>query len=138
MAEQWFDMLAAARQRVGLSQAELAARSHVSAESIKAYERGKRHPSRPYLTAILDALRRLNPTVPLDLLHQAMAGHAIPAVLEVADHLAGHGDELAMRQAVARLVAVGHSSGTALAWGLLRGATEAVTKMGAAMGATDD
>jgi len=53
----WFDMLARARSRLGVSQAELAARSHVSHSSIKAYEEGKRHASRVYLTALLDALK---------------------------------------------------------------------------------
>lgn len=50
-------MLYEARVRLGLSQADLAARSHVSLPSVKSYEQGKRHPSRPYLTAMLDALR---------------------------------------------------------------------------------
>lgn len=53
----WFDMLAAARARLGLTQADLAERSHVSANTIKAYEAGRRHPSRPYLAALLDALK---------------------------------------------------------------------------------
>ncbi len=50
-------MLAAARVRLGLTQADLAERSHVSANTIKAYEAGRRHPSRPYLAALLDALK---------------------------------------------------------------------------------
>lgn len=54
---EWFSMLYEARVRLGLSQADLAARSHVSLPSVKSYEQGKRHPSRPYLTAMLDALR---------------------------------------------------------------------------------
>jgi hypothetical protein len=55
------------------------------------------------------------------LLRHAAAGLALPAVLDVADAVAGHGpDDLV--PAVARLVAVGHSSGAALAHGLLRGA----------------
>ncbi|HYM16117.1 MAG TPA: helix-turn-helix domain-containing protein [Dehalococcoidia bacterium] len=56
MAE-WFDMLAKTRQRLALTQAQLAARAHISAPSLKSYESGRRHPSRPYLTAILDALK---------------------------------------------------------------------------------
>jgi transcriptional regulator with XRE-family HTH domain len=55
MAE-WFRMLTEARIRLGLSQAELAARAHVSLASVKSYEQGRRHPSRPYLIAMLDAL----------------------------------------------------------------------------------
>lgn len=52
----WSALLVAARTRLGVSQADLATRSHVSLPTVKAYEQGKRHPSRPYLTAILDAL----------------------------------------------------------------------------------
>lgn len=54
------------------------------------------------------------------LLRHAAAGHSVPAVADVADALAGHRRDLPA--AVARLVAVGHSSGTALAHGLLRAA----------------
>jgi transcriptional regulator with XRE-family HTH domain len=54
---EWFVKLAGARKQLGVSQAELAARSHVSLVSIRSYEGGKRHPSRPYLTAVLDALQ---------------------------------------------------------------------------------
>jgi transcriptional regulator with XRE-family HTH domain len=52
-----FRLLVGARTRLNVSQSELAARSNVSLASIKAYEQGKRHPSRPYLAAILDALK---------------------------------------------------------------------------------
>ena len=55
--DDWYRMLARARSRLGVSQADLAARSHVSHASVKAYEEGKRHPSRLYLTAMLDALK---------------------------------------------------------------------------------
>ncbi len=40
-----------------VSQSELAARAHVSVSAVRAYENGRRHPSRPYLAAILDALK---------------------------------------------------------------------------------
>lgn len=50
-------MLSRARLRLGVTQAELAERTHISANTIKAYEAGRRHPSRPYLVAILDALK---------------------------------------------------------------------------------
>lgn len=56
------------------------------------------------------------------LLRHAAAGAALPAVLDVADALAGHGGDDDLPAALARLVAVGSSSGTALAHGLLRGA----------------
>jgi transcriptional regulator with XRE-family HTH domain len=52
----WFEMLSSARERLGLTQAQLAAKAHISVPSIKAYESGRRHPSQPYLTTILDAL----------------------------------------------------------------------------------
>jgi transcriptional regulator with XRE-family HTH domain len=54
---EWFTSLSAARQRVGLSQADLAARASVSLATVKAYEQGKRHPSRPYLIALMDAMK---------------------------------------------------------------------------------
>lgn len=56
MAE-WFHMLTDARAKLAIDKATLAARAHVSLPSIKAYESGRRHPSRPYLIAILDALK---------------------------------------------------------------------------------
>ena len=54
---EWFSLLVGARQRLGLSQAELAERASVSLAAVKAYEQGKRHPSRPYLIALLDAMK---------------------------------------------------------------------------------
>ena len=53
----WFEQLAAARTRLHVSQTELAARANISVASVKAYEQGKRHPSRQYLAAMLDALK---------------------------------------------------------------------------------
>ena len=50
-------MLVAARTRLGLSQAELAKRAVVSLAAVKSYEQGTRHPSRPYLVALLDAMK---------------------------------------------------------------------------------
>lgn len=55
------------------------------------------------------------------LLRSAAHGHGIPALLDVVDLAAGHGDAADLPAAVARLRGVGHTSGTALAWGLLRG-----------------
>lgn len=57
MTEEWSDLLARARVHLGMSQTQLAVRSQVSLASIKAYETAQRHPSRPYLVAILDALK---------------------------------------------------------------------------------
>jgi transcriptional regulator with XRE-family HTH domain len=53
---EWFEMLREARLRLGLSQVELASRAFVSIPSVKLYEQGRRHPSRPYLVALLEAL----------------------------------------------------------------------------------
>jgi hypothetical protein len=61
-------------------------------------------------------------TLSAELLRHAADGLAMPAVVAVADALAGHGSDGDLEAAVARLVAVGHSSGTALAHGLLRAA----------------
>lgn len=55
------------------------------------------------------------------LLRLAAAGHGVPALLDLADVLAGHGPADRVGAALDRLLAVGHSSGTALAWGLSRG-----------------
>jgi transcriptional regulator with XRE-family HTH domain len=55
--DEWPQMLSKMRTDLGLTQAELAARAHISEHSLKAYENARRHPSRPYLTAIVDALR---------------------------------------------------------------------------------
>src|SRR5450432_1607908 len=55
--DDWPQMLSKLRVDMGLTQAELATRAHISAHSLKAYETGRRHPSRPYLTAILEALK---------------------------------------------------------------------------------
>jgi hypothetical protein len=59
------------------------------------------------------------------LLRHAALGHGVPALLDVADLLAGGTPPEGMRRAVDRLVRVGHSSGTALGWGLLRAARSA-------------
>ena len=60
-----------------------------------------------------------------ELLRHASAGLAMPAVVAVADALAGHGDDAALTRSVPRLLAVGHTSGTALARGLLLAAQTA-------------
>jgi len=53
----WYEMLAAARTRLDLSQAELADRAAISLHTLKAYEQGRRHPSVQYLRSVLDALK---------------------------------------------------------------------------------
>ncbi len=52
----WSAALREARMALGLSRKALAERAHVSPATIKAYERGVRRPSRPYLSAIIAAL----------------------------------------------------------------------------------
>ncbi|MGH8895412.1 MAG: DUF2877 domain-containing protein, partial [Actinomycetes bacterium] len=55
------------------------------------------------------------------LLQTSAAGQHIPPVIELADALAGHGPD-DLWPTLERLLAVGHSSGTAFAHGLLRAA----------------
>jgi len=68
------------------------------------------------------------------LLEEAAAGRGIPAALAVADALGGHGDAGDVATALGRLLRVGHTSGAALAHGLLRGARE-VARSGAEVAA---
>jgi hypothetical protein len=60
-----------------------------------------------------------------ELLRLAAAGLAAPAVVAVADALAGHGGDDALPDAMPALLAVGHTSGRALAQGLLLAARTA-------------
>ncbi len=52
----WLSSLRALRDATGLSRRELGERASLSEESLRAYETGRRHPSREALTAILDAV----------------------------------------------------------------------------------
>jgi len=86
---------------------------------------------------LADEVARLAPgrttTLSAALLRHAADGAALPAVLGVADALTGHGSDVDLVTALRRLLAVGHSSGAALAHGLLRGArTVAATTEGVA------
>lgn len=56
-ANGWSQRLLAARKALRISRSELAARAGMSAQTVKAYELGLRHPSRSLLTALLDALK---------------------------------------------------------------------------------
>ena len=75
---------------------------------------------------LADEVSRLSPSrttaLSAALLRHAAAGTAVTAVLDLADALAGHGTDDGLVEALARLLMVGSSSGTALAHGLLRGA----------------
>lgn len=53
----WSTLLSLARQSVDVSRERLAAMSGVSFGSIKAYESGRRHATRPMLTKLLDAMK---------------------------------------------------------------------------------
>ncbi len=57
MESEWSQALKAARERLGLSRAELAQRASLSAETIRAYEVGRRKPARRRLDAVLSALK---------------------------------------------------------------------------------
>ncbi len=56
MDDVWRQKLRAARHAAGVSQREVAERAGVSPESIRAYETGRRRPTRERLAAILEAL----------------------------------------------------------------------------------
>jgi transcriptional regulator with XRE-family HTH domain len=56
MDKVWRHKLRGVRQRVGISQREVAERAGLSQESIRAYETGRRRPTRERMTAILQAL----------------------------------------------------------------------------------
>ena len=56
MAKEWSRRLRDARESLGLSRSELAARASLSGETIRAYETGKRNATAPTLRAIIDAL----------------------------------------------------------------------------------
>ena len=62
------------------------------------------------------------------LLEDAAGGRGIPAAVAVAEALGGHGSAGDLRSALDRLLRVGHSSGAALAHGLLRGAREVASR----------
>jgi transcriptional regulator with XRE-family HTH domain len=53
----WYVLLRAARRDLGLSPANLAVRAGISEASVRAYEMGRRHPTRERLAALLTCLR---------------------------------------------------------------------------------
>jgi transcriptional regulator with XRE-family HTH domain len=55
--DDWHLMLREARKALHLTRAQLARTAGVSADAIKSYELGVRHPSRGLLVAVLDALK---------------------------------------------------------------------------------
>lgn len=87
--------------------------------------------ARPLAEEVLPLIARTT-MLSADLLRHASEGYGIPALIRLADVVAGaagaEGDaegtgvDTALAPALERLLRVGHSSGRALAWGLLRGA----------------
>jgi hypothetical protein len=73
----------------------------------------------PLAAAVLSHAARRTTFLSAELLRHAAAGLAAPAVVAVADALAGHGDDAALARCLPRLLALGHTSGRALAQGLL-------------------
>ena len=55
--DEWRLLLRDARIALNMPRRQLAETAHVSEATLKAYESGLRHPKRPYLIAILDALK---------------------------------------------------------------------------------
>ena len=80
--------------------------------------------TRDELRPAVAAARHTTTAVSAALLEEAAAGRGVPAALALADALAGHGDPSGLGAALDRLLRVGHTSGAALAHGLLRGARQ--------------
>ena len=57
MNEPWRQKLRKSRRDLGVSQVDLAKQSRVSVDAIRAWETGRRRPSRSHLTRVLDALK---------------------------------------------------------------------------------
>ena len=73
----------------------------------------------PLAAAVLAEAPRRTGWLSTQLLEHAAHGRAVPALVAVADAVNGHGDDGALARALPRLLAVGHTSGRALARGLL-------------------
>ena len=80
--------------------------------------------ARDVLLPVVAAARHATTALSATLLEEAAAGRGVPAALAVADALAGHGSAADLDAAVDRLLRVGHTSGTALAHGLLVGSRQ--------------
>jgi hypothetical protein len=80
--------------------------------------------ARDELLPVVAAARHATSALSAALLEEAAGGRGVPAALAVADALCGHGDLPELGAALDRLLRVGHTSGAALAHGLLRGARQ--------------
>lgn len=78
--------------------------------------------ARDQLLPVVAAAPRSTTALSAALLEEAAAGRGVPAALALADALAGHGEPREVGAALDRLLRVGHTSGAALAHGLLHGA----------------
>ena len=78
--------------------------------------------ARDELLPVVAAAPHATTALSATLLDEAAAGRGVPAALAVADALGGPGELTGLGAAVDRLLRVGHTSGAALAHGLLLGA----------------
>jgi len=90
--------------------------------------------ARDGLLPVVTSARHATTALSASLLEEAAAGRGVPAALALGDALGGHGDAGDVATALGRLLRVGHTSGAALAHGLLRGARE-VARSGAEVAA---
>ncbi len=72
--DEWRTLLERERKREALSRQRLAELAQVAVATVKAYETGARHPKRPYLVAILDALERREEALCVDLMRKHLEG----------------------------------------------------------------
>jgi transcriptional regulator with XRE-family HTH domain len=66
-------VLRASRERVGVTQQEIAERAGASTATVSRLENGKTHPSEPILDAILDAYSAVSGVPRMELLERAAA-----------------------------------------------------------------
>lgn len=64
------------------------------------------------------------------LIRDAAAGYGVPAVLDLVEWLSGRGTDSCLELLTGRVLALGNTSGTALAWGVARGARSALESAG--------
>ena len=82
--------------------------------------------ARDALARVVRAEAHRTTPVSAALLEEAVRGRAVPQVVDLVRALGRPGDEAGLRSAAAALVAVGHTSGTALGHGLVLGLRAAV------------
>lgn len=85
--------------------------------------------ARGALLPVVAAARQATTTLSATLIEEAAAGRGVPAALAVADALNGHGSADDLEAALDRLLRVGHTSGAALAHGLLHGSRQSCHRL---------